>query len=133
MKLIWPVIWIVTLFFTFPDVKQWTYLELSIRRYSLFPVSYLCAFAGIMMVIAFSVLCCRTRYVKIPVLYIGRNSLYLYMIHMVDSYWYPLYEIEGRQFITALARVGVDLAILVIVLLVMKGIRLVLTKKTKRY
>ena len=129
LQLIWPAIWIVTLFLTFPDVKQWSYLELSIRRYSLFPVSYICAFAGILMMIAFSRLCCRTRYLKRPILAVGKNCLYLYMIHMVDPYWHQLYEIEGRQFITALARVGIDLAILIAVVAVIKGIRLLRAKK----
>lgn len=128
LQLVWPVLWIVTLLLTFPDVKLWSYLELSIRRYSLFPVSYLCAIAGIMMMIAFSKLCCRSRFVKRPVLAIGKNCLYLYIIHMVDPYWRQIYEIDGRQFMTALARVGIDLAILVAVLLIAKGIRMVWKK-----
>lgn len=80
------------------------------------------------MMIAFSKLCCRSRFVKRPVLAIGKNCLYLYIIHMVDPYWRQIYEIDGRQFMTALARVGIDLAILVAVLLIAKGIRMVWKK-----
>jgi len=129
LQLIWPAVWIVTLLLTFPDVKLWTYMELAIRRYSLFPVSYVCALAGTMMIIAFSILCCRTRYMKRPVLVIGKYCLYLYMIHMLDPYWRQLYEIADRQFITALLRTVIDLAILAVVLLAVSGVRRVLHRR----
>lgn len=43
--LVYGLVWVGTLYMIFPDYKYRSYLELSIRRYTLFPVCYITAIA----------------------------------------------------------------------------------------
>lgn len=111
----WGIVWISTLYITFPDYNNWTYLELAMRRYNLFPICYLTAIAGTMMTIEFSLLICNKlgRIMK-PIMYIGRNSLYLLCIHIMEYNWYKIWYIENHQFYSAIKRTIVDLLILIV-------------------
>lgn len=120
---IWGITWIVSLLITFPDYNNWTYLELATRRYNLFPICYLTAISGTMFVSEFSVVVTNKikRIIK-PVVYFGRNSLYLLCVHIMDYNWYNLWNVEGHQFYSAIKRTILDLLFFIIL---MYGIKLV--------
>ena len=128
---LWLVVWLVTLYLTYPHYDNRTYLEFAVRRYSLVPVSYLCAIAGTLFVLEFSVICCRLKHVTRPLIYLGKNSLYLYIIHSIDSTWSVLYHRPDHQFITALLAVLCDLVAFCILMIVRKGC-LIHKKKQKK-
>ena len=126
---IWSIVWISTLYITFPDYNNWTYLELAMRRYNLFPICYLTAVAGTMMVIEFSVLMCNklNKIVK-PIMYVGKNSLYLLCIHAMEYNWYKIWYIENHQFYSAIKRTIVDLLIFIVFMCV----RNIINKKVRK-
>ena len=127
---IWLGIWLVSFYFTSPNIFLRTYLEIAVRRYSLIPVSLLCAIAGSMFLLEFSVICCKLKTIAKPLIWLGKNSLYLYMIHIIDPVWEDFYYIEGHQFLSALLAILCDLVAFGILMLIKAGItKLVKSKK----
>ena len=130
--LIWGGIWAVTLFLTFPDYREWTYLEFACRRYNFFPICYLTAIAGTMMISEASVLLTgKLKKVMTPILYIGQNSLYLLCIHIMDNNWKKLWFIKNHQLYSSIKRTIIDLMIFVVVMFVITIIKKCRTEKQK--
>ncbi len=105
------VIWLFTLYLAFPDFKRWTYLELAVRRYTLFPISYITAIAGTVFVAEISILACRVPLLAKPILYIGKNSLYVLCVHILDNLFQPLWYIDKQEFASGGLRIVTDLVI----------------------
>lgn len=126
---LWLGIWLVSFYFTSPNVFLRTYLEIAVRRYSLIPVSLLCAVAGSLFLLEFSVVCCRLKKVTKPLIWLGKNSLYLYMIHIIDSTWSAFYYIQGHQFLSALLAVLCDLIAFGILMLLKTAITGLIRKR----
>ncbi len=105
------VIWLFTLYLAFPDYKRWTYLELAVRRYTLFPISYITAIAGTLFIAGISILACRVPLLAKPVLYIGKNSLYVLCVHILDNLFQPLWYIDKQEFASGGLRILIDLLI----------------------
>lgn len=108
---IWGILWVVLFFLIAPDYNNRTYLELACRRYPLFPICYIGAIAGTMAVSYFSALCSRFRKIFLPLIFIGKNSLYMFCAHALDSWIRNLWYIENHQFISAIRRCLVDVVI----------------------
>lgn len=122
--LIWGGIWAVTLFLTFPDYREWTYLEFASRRYNFFPVCYLTAVAGTMMISEISVLLTdKMGKLMTPILYIGRNSLYFLCVHIMDNNWKKIWFIKNHQFYSVIIRTIVDLIVFAVVMAVITAIK----------
>lgn len=119
---IYLVIWLFTLYMTFPDYNKWTYLELACRRYTLFPICYISAAAGIMFIAELSFICNKIKLISSIFKFIGKNSLYLLCIHAIDQWWKILFTSNG-QFKTILKRVVVDLIIFFVYMLIVIGIK----------
>lgn len=102
-------IWLFLVRFTTPNTSNWTYLELAARRYPFFPLCYLAAVAGSLMVCEVGKWASRFKYLSRPIIYIGRDSLYLLMIHHLDTFWYRTWIVENHQFYSAGKRILVDL------------------------
>lgn len=117
-------LWLLSLYFTWPNIYIRTYLELAIRRYPLFPLCYLSAVFGCLFSIYFSIICCKLKYIKKPLLFFGKNSLYMYLVHIVDSTWSSIYMIDNHQFLTAFLRIVVDL----IAFAILMGVKSLITK-----
>lgn len=116
--IIWGGIWIITLYITFPIASNSTYLELADRRYTLFPLCYLTAIAGTMCVCQFSVICCRLRKIILPMLYLGKNSLYMLFIHALDSQWSQLWMgVNDNNYCIVMKRIVVDITVFVLFML----------------
>ena len=123
------VIWLGTLYLAWPHIHPWTYLELAARRYYLFPICYFTAIAGTMFIAEFSFLCSNLKSLSKPLRYLGRNSLFLYMIHIIDSIWGRLYSIEGHMFLSILLRIVCDLIVFCIWMLLKHIIKQFINKK----
>ena len=118
---LWMVIWLFTLAITFTDYDNWTYLELAARRYNFFPICYLTAIAGTMFVGEFGVLCCRyLKHIKKPFLYLGKNSLYLLCVHVMDYLTFPIWNLENHQFWCAARRILANLIVFMLLMIVMR-------------
>lgn len=102
-------IWFFVIYLTFPNWKDWTYLELAIRRYPMFPLCYIGAICGSMFICEISVLCCRAGKIVRPLVLFGRYSLYFFCVHILDEIWMDLYYTEGHQFVSAGKRLLLDL------------------------
>lgn len=115
--LIWGLVWLVTLFLAFPHYEKSTYLELAVRRYNLFPISYLTALAGTMCLSEFCILLEQhlDAFLK-PFTYLGRNSLYVLCVHILDGQWSDFWKISGHQFHSSLRRVILDCILSVLVI-----------------
>lgn len=114
----WGIVWLITLYLTFPDYNNWTYLELATRRYNFFPICYLTAIAGTMFVCEFSIIFSRLGRIILPMILLGKNSLYMLCIHILDSEWAFLWNSEEQQFYIALKRTIVDLLIFILFMFV---------------
>ena len=120
---IWFAIWMVTLWITYPDYSSRTYLELACRRYSVWPICYLTAVAGTFFVGECSVIVQKYTVLAKPINYLGRNSLYLLCIHILDKLWNSFWLVEGHQFVSAAKRLGIDLAVFGVFMLIKNQIR----------
>ena len=90
-------------------------LELSLRRYPAYPLCFITAIAGTLMVSEFSVICCKFSFCSIPLQYIGKNSLYLLCIHTLEwDYLTKLWNIHPNQYICTIVRILLDVGILIL-------------------
>lgn len=98
------------------------YLEMSARRYPLYPLCLLTAVSGTMMVAYFSIFLVRfLRWLKRPLLFIGEHSLMMLCVHTLDFMWEGLYlRVSHQPLLQAIARIGIDLAVFLIVVFIKK-------------
>lgn len=116
--LIWALLLLISYILTH------TYLELACRRYTLYPLCYITAIMGTVMISEFSVLACKLKRISKPFLYLGKNSLYMLCIHILDfSLFYKLWSITNNNYINMLLRVTVDSIIFVILMSVIGFIK----------
>ena len=109
------------------------YLELAPRKYAayLYPVCIICAIAGTMLVSGFSQIISKLR-ITAPIKYLGRNSLYLLCIHYLDEQYKSLYKVTSNDYINMLIRIGIDLIVFVLLMLVIKGIKALAAKRKSK-
>ena len=112
------LVYIVTLFITFPDYRNYTYLELAIRRYFMYPINYICVIAGTMTIIYCCYHLCHFKKLCTPLIYIGKNSLYLLCVHIMDDLWRNWWFVEGFHVQTAIRRIFFDLIIFLVIMLI---------------
>lgn len=133
------VVWCTCYFITYPHIEEWTYLEVGLRRYSLFPVSYLGALAGTLLVGLLGVVCLKavrqkrlrilsavSEYLWIAFRFVGRNSFVLLCIHVMDQLWDFIWYKEGHQFLSLGIRMLSDLIVFACVMEI-----LIVTKKVR--
>ena len=108
-------VWGITL--VIPELMDKKYLEMSMRRYPLYPLCLVTALAGTLMVARVSDLIVRYfGWLKPVLLYIGEHSLMMLCVHTLDFIWEDLYtSISHRILIRAAARIVLDLAIFFVV------------------
>lgn len=125
------LIYVVTLVITFPNWEKWTYMELACRRYTLYPLGFICAVAGTFAVIEACFLLSRLGKLCSPLIFVGKHSLYLLCIHIMDVVWKDLWFIEGHQFQSAALRTVLDIAFFCIFILLLFGFRKIKSRKGK--
>lgn len=77
-------IWAITLFLTYGLTLM--YLELALRRYTMFPLCYVTAVSGTLCIICFSIMIEKIKVVAY-LEFLGRYSLDMLCIHILDSIW----------------------------------------------
>ena len=127
--LICMMIWGALLYVTFPEYKKISYLELASRNYPIYPLCFIIAILGTVM---FCKICCLMD--KVPgantaLRFIGKNSLYLYMIHCLDKIWDKLWTFDASLKLQALMRCLTDLGAFVVLMLVMWGMKNITKKR----
>lgn len=104
--LLYFCIWIL-LFIVIFSVSH-NYLQLAPRQYPLFPLCYIDALFGTLMVCEFSSIFCEFNLAK-PLLFLGKNSLYMLMIHSLDHILFiKLWAITSHQSLNCIMRIFVD-------------------------
>ena len=119
-------IWAVSLVFT--ELVDGNYLEMSMRRYPLYPLSIVTALAGTMMVSQFSNLLIQyLSWVKKPLAFLGEHSMDMLCVHTLDFLWAELYSFSSHSLICAFVRILIDLAVFI---LFVQGKKLIKEKKS---
>lgn len=125
------LVFIFTLYLTFMDYSNWTYLELAARRYTLYPICFICAIAGTMFICEISVICCKLMGIlKKPIVYLGEKSLYMLCIHIFDVWVWPWWAAEG-QFHSAIRRVICDVFAFVLLCIIIECNKILKNKMKK--
>ena len=117
-------VWILLLWVTYPDYSNWTYLELAARRYTYFPLCFVCAAAGVLSFCELAFL--YTSYLKPlskPFLFLGQHSWYLLIIHCLDTSWSFVWQRPYHPFISAGIRFMSDLVLLFLLVLLKNALR----------
>ena len=86
------------------------YMELACRRYTCFPLCYIAAVAATMFI---SYLCVGLSKYKVvtPLIYLGKNSMYMLWIHVMDYTLTFVWKSTESVFLNVLLRVVVDICL----------------------
>ena len=106
-------VWLLTLWLEYPNLDRWSYLELACRRYPMYPLCYLTAVAGTLFICALSILAMKLGTLTAPIVYLGRNSLYMLVIHCLDGFWYRWWGAPGRQLMESAQRIVANLIVFI--------------------
>lgn len=98
------------------------YMEMSTRRYPLYPLCLVAAVSGTMMVAYISSFLVRyLGWLKRPLMFIGEHSLMLLCVHTMDYLWEDVYTgASSEPLFQAAVRIVADLAVFVIVVYIKK-------------
>ena len=72
-----------------------------------------------MCISALSVIFCKANHQVNPFVFLGRNSLFLLCVHILDGYLESVWHVEGHQFHPALRRCVADIIVFLAVMLVL--------------
>ncbi len=123
-KVTWKILtvscalWLITLMAEHPDWNQWTYMELAWRRYPLYPLCYVTAAAGSLFWCEVSILALRLGRPASLFLFLGKNSMYMLCVHMMDYLWQPFCYASGPAFISLMKKMMVDFLVFLAVMAV---------------
>lgn len=120
------IVWASTLFLCY--VTKNAYLELACRRYPLFPICYVTAIAGTMLIGCFSIIIGKFKIMK-PFTYLGKNSMYMLWVHIMDSVVKFMWSKTDNQWINAIIRIAVDMALFVILMLLFTLVKNIRNRK----
>lgn len=113
--------WFVTLYLCYKanvGCSGYPYMVYASRQYPSYPFCFIPAILGTLMIIEISVLLCKIRKVIIPLLYLGKHSLGMLIVHALDTTWIKkLWFISGNTYINIICRIFVDVGIFAIVML----------------
>ena len=88
------------------------HLNLAGRVYPLFPICYVGAVAGTLFFSQVSYFFARMdRKIVCSLCFLGRNSLFMMIVHYFDHYWSFFYSFSTNMYVKALFRVTIDLII----------------------
>ena len=99
------ILWLATLAAEYPDPGRWTYLELAWRRYPLYPLCLFTAAAGSLFLCGVSIRILKLGKMVRPVLFLGKNSMYLLCVHCMDYLWHPLCYGNGPAFFSLMKKI----------------------------
>ena len=115
------VLWAVLFLFIYKSSGQ--YFELAIRRYPFPLLSYLCAFLGIAAACTASALIVHLKHISRALIYLGNQSMVVYLIHVVDGWWVSLWGTSPNVGVRIILRTVIDLCLTVIIIIVINKIK----------
>ena len=116
--LLWGFIWVLTFFIIKPNFHDSIVLAMAGRVYPLFPICFITGIAGTMIIVEFSAICCTAiKTLCKPMIYLGKNSLYLLCIHSLDEK-ISIYFESDSHLIMFIKRLVIDLLIFIIVMVI---------------
>lgn len=111
----WTLLWAVSFFV--PFAFGFGHLEISARIYQLYPLCFLPAVAGTMAVSEWSVWLVRTGPWTAPLVFLGRHSIWMLCIHVLDRRLFAAWwDFPGRPWTTLAARLLVNLLVFALVM-----------------
>ena len=113
-------VWAATFFSVF--YGNYGYMELSARRYTLFPLCYVTAIAGTMFVSYAGHYISKLMFIGKGIVWLGKYSLYLYMVHELDGNIKFLWDFTQNKWIQIAVRLAVDIIICIILANIIKAI-----------
>lgn len=120
-------IWIILFFIIYKSKGQ--YFELAIRRYPLPVISYLCALFGIAAVCTTSALVINLKHISRTLIYLGNQSMIVYLIHVVDGWWYQIWGFSPNVGVRIMLRAVIDIVFALAITLTINKIELSKKKK----
>ena len=121
-------IWAAGFFFMY--YGHYGYMELSARRYTLFPLCYIVAIAGTMFVSYSGHFISKVGVIGKGLIWLGKYSLYLYMVHELDGNIKFLWEFSESKYVQIPIRIAVDV---IICIALVKIIGLINQARKKKY
>jgi fucose 4-O-acetylase-like acetyltransferase len=88
-------------------------MELAVRRYTLFPICYITAVVGTLIVSEISAILCKFIKISKCISYLEKNSLYMLCIHCFDNEWSYIWSFTDFSLLNAICRVTVDLILFI--------------------
>ena len=95
-----------------------TYMAISNRRYTLFPLCYICAIAGSFLYLKFCFCVCKwfPKFIK-PFAFLGRYTLYMVCVHSLGRlYYHQWFKISENIHVTNIVYFGLGTLIFLIIL-----------------
>ncbi len=116
------VIFVILPYFLPEEFRE--HLNLAGRVYPLFPLCYIGAIAATAFVACVSVCLMKIKleWIKNALLCLGRNTMYVLIIHYFDYLWRPLWSITGNMYVKCILRLACDMLLFALVMLVKKTI-----------
>lgn len=110
--------WLLTFYITYPNWETSSYLEVGLRKYSLFPISYISALCGTLSIGLFNIALAKIKLAQSAFTCLGKNSMYLLCIHIMDQLWDFIWYREGNAFLSTGLRLGSDLAMFALIMMI---------------
>ena len=112
--LVFMTVWAVTLIATYKSTH--TYMELAGRRYPLFPLCYITAIAGAIMIAFISKMmvdCIGAH--ALGLTWLGRNSMWMYFAHAMDKSITPMWMGIENVLASIVVRIMIDVVVCIII------------------
>lgn len=103
------VVWVVSFFIMY--CCRGSYLEIAKRHYTLFPVCFICAVAGVMVISRLSISAERHERISALLQFLGRNTMAILIVHCMDEYFSFIWELTQNEFVNGINRIVVDVTI----------------------
>lgn len=114
--------WFVTFYLCYKineGCNGYPYMVYASRQYPSYPFCFLSAILGTLMIAELSVILCKQKKIISPLLYLGKNSLYMLVIHGIDSTWMKrIWLISENIYINIICRIIVDIVVFAAVMYV---------------
>ncbi len=106
------LIWGIT-FFPEYMIKGYS-MEFTTRGYPLYPLCFLTAIAGSVFVISSSIWLLKIKKFLQPLIFIGKNSIYLFWVHIMDNLLKNVWKIENNILLSVVIRIIIDIFFFII-------------------
>ena len=120
-------IWVATFILCYSTKN--TYMELACRRYALFPICYVTAISATMFISYFGKIVENLKIMK-PLMYLGRNSMYMLWVHIMDYNFKFAWDRTNNNFIDGILRIIVDIVLFMIFMQILNLLKKVKKRKS---